>query len=149
LAVRLQNMLIAYADEQKQRLSARMPARKISACLDENFHGSQPCLVAIEPESGFLFLEAYHPQRDGDTWTAALQQALTGMPVEVIQVTSDQAKGLIACARDGLEAQHTPDLFHVQRELSKATSLPLHRQVETAHKEVARAQTHMQVQRQR
>jgi hypothetical protein len=149
LAVRLQDTLIAYADEQKQRLSAGMPARKISACLDENFHGSQPCLVAIEPESGFLLLEAYYPQRDGDTWTAALQQALTGMPVEVIQVTSDQAKGLIACARDGLEAQHTPDLFHVQRELSKATSLPLHRQVETAQKEVTRAQSHTQVQRQR
>jgi hypothetical protein len=149
LAVRLQDTLIAYADEQKQRLSACMPARKISACLDENFHGSQPCLVAVEPESGFLLLEAYYPQRDGDTWTAALKQALTGMPVEVIQVTSDQAKGLIACARDGLEAQHTPDLFHVQRELSKATSLPLHRQVETAQKEVARAQSHTQVQRQR
>jgi len=72
LAVRLQDTLIAYADEQKQRLSAGMPARKISACLDENFHGSQPCLVAIEPESGFLLLEAYYPQRDGDTWTAAL-----------------------------------------------------------------------------
>lgn len=149
LAVRLQDALIAYADEQKQRLSARMPARKITACLDENFHGNQPCLVAIEPESGFLLLEAYYPQRDGDTWTAALKQALTGMAVEVIQVTSDQAKGLIACARDGLEAQHTPDLFHVQRELSKATSLPLHRQVETAQKEVTRAQTHTQVQRQR
>ena len=149
LAVRLQDTLIAYADEQKQRSSARMPPRKISACLDENFHGSQPCLVAVEPESGFLLLEAYYPQRDGDTWTAALKQALTGMPVEVIQVTSDQAKGLIACARDGLEAQHTPDLFHVQRELSKATSLPLHRQVETAQKEVARAENHTQVQRQR
>jgi hypothetical protein len=149
LAVRLQDMLIAYADEQKQRLSARMPPRKISACLDENFHGSQPCLVAVEPESGFLLLEAYYPQRDGDTWTAALKQAFTGMPVEVIQVTSDRAKGLIACARDGLKAQHTPDLFHVQRELSKATSLPLHRQVETAQKEVERAEIHTQVQRQR
>jgi Family of unknown function (DUF6399) len=148
LAVRLQDTLIAYADEQKQHLSAAMPARKITACLDENFHGSQPCLVAVEPVSNFLLLEAYHPQRDGDTWTAALQQGLTGMPVEVIQVTSDQAKGLIACARDGLEAQHTPDLFHGQRELSKATSLPLHRQVEAAHKEVERAQAHTQERRQ-
>ncbi|HEV3263569.1 MAG TPA: DUF6399 domain-containing protein [Gemmataceae bacterium] len=149
LAVRLQDALITYADEQKQRLAAGMPPRRITACLDENFHGSQPCLVAVEPVSNFLLLEAYHPQRDGDTWTAALQQALTGLAVVVIQVTSDQAKGLIACARDGLEAQHTPDLFHGQRQLSQATSLPLHRQVEAAQKERDRARTHTQAQRQR
>ena len=71
------------------------------------------------------------------------------MPVEVIQVTSDQAKGLIACARDGLEAQHTPDLFHGQRELSRATSLPLTRQVEAAQKEANPAAAHTQEQRQR
>ena len=125
-----------------------MLPKKIS-CLDENFHGSQPCLVAVEPQSNYLLLEAYRPQRDGCTWTAALEQALTGLPVQVIQVTSDQAKGLIACARDGLEAQHTPDLFHGQRELSRATNLPLARQVEVADKEVNRAAAHTREQRQR
>jgi hypothetical protein len=149
LAVRLEGLLVRYADEEKPRLAAAMPAQKVTACLDENFHGARPCLVAVEPRSNFLLLEAYHPQRDGDTWTAALRQALTGLPVEVVQVTSDQAKGLLACARDGLQAQHTPDLFHVQRELSKATSLPLHRQVEAAHQEVDRARSHTEAQRQR
>jgi hypothetical protein len=149
LAVRLEGLLVRYADEERPRLAATMAARKVTACLDENFHGAQPCLVAVEPQSNFLLLEAYHPQRDGDTWTAALQQALTGLPVEVVQVTSDQAKGLLACARDGLRAQHTPDLFHVQRELSKATSLALHRQVEAARKEVDRARAHAEAQRRR
>ncbi len=105
--------------------------------------------MAVEPQSNYLLLEAYRPQRDGCTWTAALEQALTGLPVQVIQVTSDQAKGLIACARDGLEAQHTPDLFHGQRELSRATNLPLARQVEVADKEVNRAAAHTREQRQR
>jgi hypothetical protein len=149
LAVRLQDLLIAYAAQQGQRLAAAMPAKKITACLDENFHGKQACLVAVEPMSNFLLLEAYQPQRDGPTWTAALQQALTGLAVEVVQVTSDQAKGLIACARDGLEAQHTPDLFHGQRDLSRATSLALQRQVEAAQKEVDRAHAHTEAQRQR
>jgi Family of unknown function (DUF6399) len=149
LAVRLQTHLVAYADAEKQRLAAAMPAKKITACLDENFHGQQACLVAVEPASNFLLLEAYQPHRDGDTWTAALEDALQGLPVEVIQVTSDQAKGLLACARDGLEAQHTPDLFHGQRELSRATSLPLQRQTEAAQKELERARGHTQGQRQR
>src|SRR5215470_14831344 len=149
LAVRLEGLLVRYADEEKQRLAGAMPPQKITACLDENFHGPQPCLVAVEPRSNFLLLESYRPRRDGDTWTAALRQALAGLPVEVVQVTSDQAKGLLACARDGLRAQHTPDLFHVQRALSQATSLPLHRQVEAAQKEVDRARGHTQAQRQR
>jgi hypothetical protein len=149
LAVRLQDSLSTYAGQQGQRLAAAMPPRQITACLDENFHGQQACLVAVEPCSNFLLLEAYQPQRDGPTWTAALQEALQGLPVEVIQVTSDQAKGLIACARDGLQAQHTPDLFHVQRELSRATSLALQRQVQAAQAEVDRAQAHTQAQRQR
>jgi hypothetical protein len=149
LAVRLQEALIRYADQQRQRLAAAMPAKKISACLDENFHGSQPCLVAVEPLSNFLLLESYQPQRDGPTWTAALQQALAGLPVEVAQLTSDQAKGLLACARDGLHVQHSPDLFHGQRDLSRATSLPLQRQARAAHKEVERAHAQAEAQRQR
>jgi hypothetical protein len=58
LAIRLQDTLITYADEQKQHLAASMLPKKITACLDENFHGSQPCLVAVEPQSNFLLLEA-------------------------------------------------------------------------------------------
>jgi hypothetical protein len=128
LAVALQESLIQYGVAERARLATTMPARTLSACLDENFHQEQLCLVAIEPESGFVLLEEYHERRDGQTWTTAVQQAVEGLPVTVVQVTSDQAKGLIACAEEGLEAHHTPDLFHLQRELSKATALPLERQ---------------------
>jgi hypothetical protein len=117
-----------------------MPAKKIVACLDENFHGPQACLVAIEPVSNFLLVEAYHDRRDADTWTAALQQSLQGLPVEIIAVTSDQAKGLIACAQDGLGAQHSPDLFHGQQELTRATALALHRHTEAAREQLQQAE---------
>jgi hypothetical protein len=149
LAIRLQAELIGYAEQEKKRLGAATTGKKITVCPDENFHGQQACLVAVEPDSNFLLLEAYHPGRDSDTWTAALKQALQGLSVEVVQVTSDQAKGLVACARDGLEAQHTPDLFHGQRDLSKATSLPLERQTQTAQKALEQAQAHTETQRQR
>jgi Family of unknown function (DUF6399) len=147
LAVHLQALLLAYADEEKQRLGAAMPPKQITVCADENFHGHQACLVAVEPASNFLVLEVYQPQRDSSTWTAAIKQAVQNLPVTVIQVTSDQAKGLVACARDGLEAQHTPDLFHGQRDLSQATSLPLERQVEAAQQALDQAQAHTAAQR--
>jgi hypothetical protein len=132
LAALLQELLPQYDQEQRRALAPQMPPKDITLCEDENFHGEQPCLVAIEPLSNFLVLETYRPHRDADTWTQALKAALEDLPVRVVQVTSDLATGLQAHAKDGLQAQHTPDLMHVQADLHKATSLPLHRQVEEA-----------------
>jgi len=132
LAVVLQQLLDQYDQEQRRQLAVHMAPKTVSLCEDENFHGDQPCLVAIEPLSNFLVLETCQPQRDADTWNAAVHSALEGLPVTVVQVTSDLAKGLQAHARDGLGAHHSPDLMHVQADLHKATSLPLRRQLETA-----------------
>jgi hypothetical protein len=90
-----------------------MPPRKISLCEEENFHQEQPCLVAIEPVSNFLLVEATCPHRDAATWDRTVGTALEGLPVTVVQVTSDLAKGILAHARDGLGAHHSPDLMHI------------------------------------
>jgi Family of unknown function (DUF6399) len=140
LATLLQELLGQYDQEQRQQLAPRMKAKAITLCEDENFHGAQPCLVAIEPVSNFLVLEVYRPQRDADTWTSVVSAALQGLPVTVVQVTSDLAKGLQAHAKNGLAAQHSPDLMHVQADLHKATGLPLHRHLEAAQQRLAQAQ---------
>jgi len=133
-----------YDQEQRQALAPAMTAKDITLCEDENFHGSQPCLVAIEPLSNFLVLETYRPHRDADTWNEAIQTAVADLPVRVIQVTSDLAKGLQTHAKEGLGAQHTPNLMHVQADLHKATSLPLHRHLETARQTLAEVQETVQ-----
>jgi hypothetical protein len=117
-----------------------MPPKDINLCEDENFHGAQPCLVAIEPLSNFLVLETYRPQRDADTWNKAIKTALEGLPVRVIQATTDLAPGLQTHAREGLQAQHTPDLMHVQADLHKGTSLTLYRHLEEAKEQLPLAQ---------
>jgi hypothetical protein len=61
-----------------------------------------------------------------------MKGALAGLPVEVVQATSDEAKALLAHAKDAFEAHHSPDLFHVQHEVSRAVSAPLTRRVEHA-----------------
>jgi hypothetical protein len=88
---------------------------------DETYH-PDICLVAQEPVSGFLLLEQYATRRDAATWNATVQQALTGLPVTVVQAVGDEAKGLLAHAREGLGVPHSPDLFHVQHELSRGTA---------------------------
>jgi hypothetical protein len=140
LAALLQELLPCYDQEQRQALAPSMMAKDITLCEDENFHGDQPCLVAIEPLSNFLVLEAYRPQRDADTWNQAIATALEGLPVTVMQVTSDLAKGLQTHAKEGLQAHHSPDLMHTQADLHKATSLPLHRHTEAAQHKLQEVQ---------
>jgi hypothetical protein len=140
LAALLQRLLAQYEHEQRQALAPTMPTKDITLCEDENFHGAQPCLVAIEPLSNFLVLETYRPQRDADTWNKASATALEGLPVRVVQATTDLAPGLQTHAREGLQAQHTPDLMHVQGDLHKGTSLPLHRHLEEAKEQLPLAQ---------
>lgn len=78
----------------------------------------------MEPASNFILLERYVERRDAQTWNTALEEAMEGLPVQVMQSTSDEGKALLRHALD-LEAHHSPDLFHPQHDLSKATALAL------------------------
>ena len=88
---------------------------------DETFHPAI-CRVGIEPVSDFIVLEADAEKRDAKTWNAAVSKALAGLPVEVIQSTSDEGQGLLAHVREGLGAHPSPDLFHRQRPLCQHRS---------------------------
>ena len=139
LTVQVQEALAMQAHEQRVALALGMPPRELAVCEDETFH-PEVCLVAIEPVSNFILLEQYAPDRTATTWTHALETALAGLPVTVIQGTSDEAKALRHHHERDLGAQHASDLFHGQHEVSKATSLHLARQVRQATAAVAAAQ---------
>jgi hypothetical protein len=126
----LELAILEYDARQRRHLASQMTTQQITVCEDETFH-PQVCLVSIEPVSDFILLEVYSQRRDATSWTTQLTTAWEGVPVAVVQVTSDEAKGLLAHARDGLGAHHSPDLFPVQHEVSKATSLALRSQ--TSH----------------
>jgi hypothetical protein len=104
-------------------------------------------LVAIEPVSNFILLEGYARGSLCGDWTAALEEACTGLVVEVIQSTADEAKALRRHAETDLGAHHSPDLFHGQHEVSKATSLALARDVRQAEGRVLAAQAQWQAER--
>jgi len=139
LATRIVTLLGEYGDEQRERLGATMAPRRIVVCEDETFHPAT-CLVAIDAESGLILVECYRERRDGATWTAALSEALAGLPVEVVRVVGDEAKGLIHHARRGLGVEHGADLFHVQHDLSAATALSLARRLERPRERLEEAE---------
>jgi hypothetical protein len=129
--VALEEAVVNYAEQQRRQLGEGMAPRTVTVCEDETFH-PEICLVGLEPVSNFILLERYAENRSAESWTAALAAALSGLPVQVIQATSDEAKGLCRHVQTDLGAHHAPDLFHLQHEVAKATGLPLARQVKAA-----------------
>lgn len=140
LSKTLEADLSDFADEERPRLAEGMKHRQIALIPDENFHGGHVCLVAAEADSNFLFVEEYAQNRNTETWTAAIEQSMAGLPITVMLLSSDQAKAIIACANNELGAHHLPELFHGQRDLCRPLMGPLERQKESAQKELQQAQ---------
>ena len=131
VASQVEQLIGRFGQQEDQRLGQLMPKRNVTLCEDETFH-PQICLVAIEPVSNFIILEAYADKRDALTWNTSIDDALKPFSVDVIQCVSDQALALLSHAQSHLGVHHSPDVFHVQYELSKATSLALNRQEQKA-----------------
>jgi peptide deformylase len=139
MARRMEEQIIAYSVQEQTRLANTMAPKIITVCEDETYH-PEICLVAIEPVSNFILAEKYVKHRDAETWDQAIKQATEGLPVDIIQSTSDEAKGILFHAQQSLGANHSPDLFHAQRELHKATSLPLRTRVAAGTEAVEKAE---------
>ena len=76
-----------------------------------------------------------------------MEQALSGLHGKIMQATRDEAPGLLAYVEHHLGAHPSPDLFHVQHELSKAVAAPMALQQRAVHKAVAQLEaTRQQVQ---
>jgi uncharacterized protein DUF6399 len=142
LAAHLESDLVVFRDQEQPSLAPQMKPRTITLVPDEHFHSGKPCLVGLEPVAGFLLVECYRDRRDADTWNEAIADGKRGMPVEVVQLTSDLARALVCCAEKGLHAAHSPDLFHGQRDLLQPLLLPLTRPIQQAEKNWEKAAQH-------
>jgi len=129
----MEEAICQFGQEERKSLAKMMKPKILILCLDETFHPTI-CLVAIDPLSGYIFLEKYVEKRDTPTWHEAIQKALVGLPVELIQCVSDEAKALVSLVEKELGIHHSPDLFHVLHEVVKATSLALNNQSRATEK---------------
>jgi Family of unknown function (DUF6399) len=140
----LERNLIDYGEQQFEKLGQTMPAKAVTCALDETFPAGI-CLVGIEVESNFILLERFANKRDCETWHEAMKDPLSGLPMTVIQVVSDEAKALLKYTRDILQAHHSPDVFHVQQDIIKATTPKLKAGVKRAREALQQANTRLQV----
>jgi hypothetical protein len=129
---RLVHHVADWSEREQARLGRQMPVREIVACLDENFHQGMPCLVGMEPVSGWLLTEQLSERRDQAAWKAALERGTRDLRVTITQIVADEAKGIAALAAAALQVPKQADLFHGQYALSRATAAPLARAVDAA-----------------
>ena len=139
----MEKNLINYGDQQFDKLGRSMPPKAVTCALDETFP-SGICLVGMEVESNFILLERFANKRDCETWHEAMKDPLSGLPLTVIQVVSDEAKALLKYTRDILQAHHSPDVFHVQQDIIKATTPKLKAGVKSAREALQQANTRLQ-----
>lgn len=143
--VAMEQAINQFGADERQRLASTMTQKEISICQDETFH-PEICLVAIEPVSNFIVLEEYSAKRDAGSWSKAMKEALHGLPVSIIQSTSDEGSGLVKYVEKELGAHHSSDLFHGQQEITRATSAPFRakvKQAETTYEESKGALMHL------
>jgi hypothetical protein len=133
-SVAMEEAINQFGTNEGKQLTLQMPKKKITLCQDETFH-PEICLVAIEPVSNFIVLEEYSEKRDAEAWSKSMNTALDGLPVEVIQSTSDEGTGLVKYVEKELGAHHSSDLFHGQQEITRATSAPFRAKVKHAETE--------------
>jgi len=127
--VRSEQHMAAFGANQETLLAQNLKQRKITVGLDEMYRGHRPCLVAMEIISGYILIEKFTDNRTAETWVKELKPKLEKLDVQLDQVVSDLCGGIRACAKE-LGAVHSPDIFHGQQEITKATAAPLSSQEE-------------------
>ena len=122
--IRCEKHLVQFGECEEARLAKGMDKRTITMGLDEMFRARLPCLVAMEAVSNYIFLEKFTKDRTSETWKAELENRMEGLNFKIDTVVSDLCGG-ITCLTKSIGAIHSPDLFHGQYEISKATSASL------------------------
>jgi len=130
----LDKHIIAFGNEEYEKLAQKMSHKNISGALDENFIMGAMTLILMEPVSGFILAEQIEEKRDAETWYKVTQTALKGLNVTIQQLVGDEAGGLTKLATRSLRVIKCPDLFHVQQEITKGVTSHVGRNLQQVKK---------------
>ena len=129
--MRCEGSILAFGKQWEETLSTKIEGKKIAIASDELFRQGKPCLVAIATVANYILLEKFTEDRKATTWKAELEKAIKSIGVTIEQNTSDLC-GALRSTTKSMGAVHSPDLFHGQYEIAKATSAALSSQERAA-----------------
>ena len=130
--------ILKYGAEEEKRLAQYIKNKEITVGLDELFRGRKPCLVAIEVVSNYILLAKFTSDRKATSWRRELDIRMGELGTKIFQVVSDLC-GAIRSYAKSIKAIHSPDLFHGQYEISKATAGSLSSQERAAETALKKA----------
>jgi hypothetical protein len=130
MSAQMDQKLIEFGKLEKDRLAKDMSLKEMTAAIDENFMLQNMTLILMDPDSGFILTEQQEDKRDAATWMKVSQAATSGLNVKIVQVTGDEASGIIKFTIELLGAQKVSDLFHVQQDITKGLTSVLARKVQ-------------------
>lgn len=132
----MQKEIASFGEDKSAQFAKNMTPRSISIAQDETFFRNKPCLVGTELISNYILLEKMAADRKTATWNEAMKGALNGLPVNVIQSTSDECVSLLKHTKESLGAAHSPDLFHVAQDIGRSGSAALKVKEKSCRKEL-------------
>ena len=138
-ALRLREQIVRWGRLTIAELASKMHEIPTVLVLDEHWHGGMH-LVAYDALSGYLLLQSPSPTRSAAAWGTALEGALKGMRVRVLQTVGDDALGLSTCSIDGVKLLHTSDLFHPLYAITRSLGPPIALRVRAAERDVVSKQ---------
>jgi hypothetical protein len=130
MSAQIDQKLIEFGKLEKKRLAKDMPLKEMTAAVDENFMLQNMTLILMDPDSGFILAEQQEDKRDAETWMKVSQAATNGLNVKIVQVTGDEASGIIKFTTELLGSQKVSDLFHVQQDITRGLTSVLARKVQ-------------------
>ena len=136
-ARRLREQTVRWGRRTITDLALTMREIPLLLVLDEHWHGGMH-LVAYDALSGYLLLQSPSPSRSALAWSSALDGAVKGLRVRVLQTVGDDALGLSTCSINGVRVVHCPDLFHPLYAITRAFGPPIAHRVRRAESETAR-----------
>lgn len=135
---KMEEKTIEFGAKQDEKLGKLMPKKKITMANDETHHPT-PCLVGMDVISNFILIEKYSEKKDADAWNKSFDTAVKNFNVDVFQVTSDQGSGIVKHVEQHLQAHQSPDLFHIQNDITKGISGRLSTLIQSAQRSYDKA----------
>ena len=141
-AQKMDELLVQFGSAEKNRMAAGMTHKDITGALDENFIMELMTLILMEPVSGFILSEGIEEKRDAETWQKVTEAATKNLNITIHQMTGDAGSGLTKYTVKVLGAHKSPDLFHIQQDITRGLTSVLARKLKQAEKDLeeARAQ---------
>jgi len=148
---KLRELVSSYGDEMMKKVLGSCQDKPLHLGADETFFDDKVFLLLMELQSGFIFTEQLHKDRQRKTWISATQPCLSKL-TNVLSLAMDKGQSLLALGKTMTSAIVTMDLFHFLQDITRAFGAQFsakHRSLDKQAKRIEQADDTNKIEQQR